>query len=248
LDAQSGSPQDHDQTAQSPPVRVVASGAHDGDDLLHLRRIGRVARPLLLGAWPAWNPRIVAGDRRRPARSSSSSDITPPRSRGGKRTRLSARAKRGPRLTHAGYPFAYGAAAKPDPPGLSRVPQGGSGGDRRGRTAVAAVVKRRNHIRRPGGRTPLCRGRGPRAAGPQTRSRPGYRNFARARARKSAERHPPAQPNGGEIGPEGMGWPLAASFAWTLVIMAPRLTAFVHGSWRYTGGFCTFPLPSIKPE
>jgi hypothetical protein len=83
LDAQSGSPQDHDQTAQSPPVRVVASGAHDGDDLLHLRRIGRVARPLLLGAWPAWNPRIVAGDRRRPARSSSSSDITPPRSRGG---------------------------------------------------------------------------------------------------------------------------------------------------------------------
>jgi len=48
--------------------------------------------------------------------------------------------------------------------------------------------------------------------------------------------------------PEEMAWPLAASFAWTLVIMAPRLKLLVHGSWRYTGGFCTFPLPSIKPE
>jgi hypothetical protein len=89
------------------------------------------------------------------------------------------------------------------------------------------------------------------APAPQDRrpgSRPGHRNFARARARKSAERHAPAQPNGGEIVPEEMDWPLAASFAWTLVIMAPRLKLFVHGSWRYTGGFCTFPLPSIKPE
>ena len=73
-------------------------------------------------------------------------------------------------------------------------------------------------------------------------------DFARARARKSADRHALAQPSGGEIGPEEMDWPLAASFAWTLVIMAPRLELFVHGSWRYTGGFCTFPLPSIKPE
>jgi hypothetical protein len=87
------------------------------------------------------------------------------------------------------------------------------------------------------------------APAPQDRrpgSRPRHRNFARARARKSAERH--VQPNGGEIAPEEMDWPLAASVAWTLVIMAPRLTALVHGSWRYTGGFCTFPLPSIKPE
>jgi hypothetical protein len=62
-------------------------------------------------------------------------------------------------------------------------------------------------------------------------------------------RHPPAQPGGGEIPPEGMGWPLAASFAWTLVISAPRLKLFVHGSWRYTGGFCTLPpCSTAKPE
>jgi hypothetical protein len=37
--------------------------------------------PLLRGGRPAWNAGIVAGDRRRPARSSSSSDMTPPRAR-----------------------------------------------------------------------------------------------------------------------------------------------------------------------
>jgi hypothetical protein len=40
LDAQSGSPQDHNQPAQPAAVRVVTSGAHHGDDLFHLRRIG----------------------------------------------------------------------------------------------------------------------------------------------------------------------------------------------------------------
>ena len=38
--------------------------------------------PLLRGGRPAWNPGIVADDRRRPARSSSSSDMVPPRARG----------------------------------------------------------------------------------------------------------------------------------------------------------------------
>jgi hypothetical protein len=53
-------------------------GAHDGDDLLHLRRISRIAQtPCSAGGRPAWNPGIVAGDRGRPARSSSSSDVTP---------------------------------------------------------------------------------------------------------------------------------------------------------------------------
>ena len=33
--------------AQPAAVRVVASGAHDGDDLLHLRRIGRIAKALV---------------------------------------------------------------------------------------------------------------------------------------------------------------------------------------------------------
>jgi hypothetical protein len=34
-------------------------------------------RPLLPGGRPAWNPGIVAGERRRPARSSNTSDMTP---------------------------------------------------------------------------------------------------------------------------------------------------------------------------
>src|SRR5215211_2163982 len=37
---------------------------------------------MLPGAWPVWNPGSVAADRRRPARSSRSSDMIPPRTRG----------------------------------------------------------------------------------------------------------------------------------------------------------------------
>jgi hypothetical protein len=37
LDAQHSTPQDHDQRAQPKAVRAVAGGAHDGDDLFHLR-------------------------------------------------------------------------------------------------------------------------------------------------------------------------------------------------------------------
>src|SRR3954471_22906075 len=37
--------------------------------------------PVLRGGRPAWNPGIVAGERRRPAASSSSSDTTAPRTR-----------------------------------------------------------------------------------------------------------------------------------------------------------------------
>jgi hypothetical protein len=40
-DAQPGSPHDHDQPAQPAAVRAIAGGAHHGDDLLELRRIGR---------------------------------------------------------------------------------------------------------------------------------------------------------------------------------------------------------------
>ena len=47
LDAQAGAPQDHDQPAQAATVRAVAGGAHDGDDLFDLRRIGRVAQALV---------------------------------------------------------------------------------------------------------------------------------------------------------------------------------------------------------
>jgi hypothetical protein len=43
LGAQPGAPRDHDQAAQPAAVRAIAGGAHDGDDLLILRRIGWVA-------------------------------------------------------------------------------------------------------------------------------------------------------------------------------------------------------------
>jgi hypothetical protein len=49
LDAQSRSPQDDDQTAQAAAVRAVTGRPHDGDDLFHLRRIGRISQPLV--AW-----------------------------------------------------------------------------------------------------------------------------------------------------------------------------------------------------
>jgi hypothetical protein len=49
LDPQSRTPENHDQTAQAAAVRTVAGGAHDSDDLLNLRRIGRVAQTLV--AW-----------------------------------------------------------------------------------------------------------------------------------------------------------------------------------------------------
>ena len=42
LDAQPGTPEDHDQATQASPVRVVAGRAHDGDDLLDLGRIGGI--------------------------------------------------------------------------------------------------------------------------------------------------------------------------------------------------------------
>jgi hypothetical protein len=51
LDAQPGAPEDHDQAAEAASVGAAASGAHDGDDLLHLRRVRRV--PQALVAWRA---------------------------------------------------------------------------------------------------------------------------------------------------------------------------------------------------
>jgi hypothetical protein len=44
LDAQPGPPHDHNQAAYAPTVPIVAGGAHDGDDLLDLWRVGRVAQ------------------------------------------------------------------------------------------------------------------------------------------------------------------------------------------------------------
>jgi hypothetical protein len=82
LDAQPGSPHDHDQSAKATAVRRVAGSAHDGDDLFDLRRIGRVTQALIAWSVTGVDSGIVAGDRRRPARSSRSSDMIPPRARG----------------------------------------------------------------------------------------------------------------------------------------------------------------------
>jgi hypothetical protein len=46
-DAQPGAPEQHDQRPQTGAVEPVARLAHDGDDLLHRGRIGRIAQPLV---------------------------------------------------------------------------------------------------------------------------------------------------------------------------------------------------------
>jgi hypothetical protein len=67
LDAQPSSLQDHDQPAQPAAVRVVAGGAHHGDDLLHLRRIARVSAV----------PCCAVVDRRESQASSPAIDVDP---------------------------------------------------------------------------------------------------------------------------------------------------------------------------
>jgi hypothetical protein len=42
LNAHAGAPEHDDQRAQPPTVAVVAGVAHDGDDLVDRRRVGRV--------------------------------------------------------------------------------------------------------------------------------------------------------------------------------------------------------------
>src|SRR5215217_2418456 len=64
LDAQPGAPHDHDESAEAPAVRPVPGGAHDGDDLFDLRRVGRVAQTLVAGSVAGVECRQVAGDQR----------------------------------------------------------------------------------------------------------------------------------------------------------------------------------------
>jgi hypothetical protein len=52
VDPQPCSPQEHDQRAEAAAVRTIACGAHDGDDLLHLGRIGRIPQPLVVRRTP----------------------------------------------------------------------------------------------------------------------------------------------------------------------------------------------------
>jgi hypothetical protein len=47
LDAQAGSPQQHDEPARATAMLSVPGRAHNSDDLFDLWRIGRVAQPLV---------------------------------------------------------------------------------------------------------------------------------------------------------------------------------------------------------
>jgi hypothetical protein len=50
VDTQAAAPEHDDQRAQAPPVAVLPGEAHDRDDLLDRRRVGRVAHPLICAA------------------------------------------------------------------------------------------------------------------------------------------------------------------------------------------------------
>src|SRR4051812_35231570 len=70
LDAKTGAPEHDDQPARPRAVQAVAAAAHDRDDLLGPRRVGRIPAPLLRAGRPARYPGTEAGERRRPRESS----------------------------------------------------------------------------------------------------------------------------------------------------------------------------------
>jgi hypothetical protein len=47
LDAQTGAPQHHDHRPDAPAVPVIRGVAQDRHDLVHRRRVGRIAHPLV---------------------------------------------------------------------------------------------------------------------------------------------------------------------------------------------------------
>ena len=65
VDAQAAAPEHDDQRAQAPPVAVLPGKAHDRDDLLDRRRVGRVALALIARR----TPRVIARKGRRRAAS-----------------------------------------------------------------------------------------------------------------------------------------------------------------------------------
>jgi hypothetical protein len=67
-DTQTGTPQDHHQRPQASTVRPITGRAHDCDDLLDPRRIGRIAKALVSRG----SPLVVAGHRGRRATMTSS--------------------------------------------------------------------------------------------------------------------------------------------------------------------------------
>jgi hypothetical protein len=155
------SPQDHDQGAEAAAVRMIAGGAHDGDDLLHLGRIGRLPQS------PVARRTSGVESRHRRWRATPAGAVeqqfglTPPRARGTNPTIRASRcaadqlAWRAPR-----YRFPHGAAPKAGSRALSRVPQ-----SRRVRSRASFVRPSRRGSRglsrRPmaGAIAPLRRGR-----------------------------------------------------------------------------------------
>jgi hypothetical protein len=99
--------------------------------------------PLLCGARPAWNPGIVAGERRRPARSSNSSDMTPPRAR--RASRRSASKQRGDAklLRMRNRRIRCEAAATRRSAAVSRVPRSGTAALHRTADGGAGSSRRR---------------------------------------------------------------------------------------------------------
>src|SRR5215204_6036500 len=102
-------------------MRSIPGATHDRDDLLDLRRVGRVAQTLV-----SWR---VAGveSRQRRRRSTSTGaveqelDMTPPRARENE-TRLSAPVNAADPAGPPRYRFQHRAAVKADPRQVSRLP------------------------------------------------------------------------------------------------------------------------------
>jgi len=57
LDAQAGAPEDDDHCSHTPAVSVIGRVAHHGNDLLHRRRVSRVADALVERRAPG----VIAG-------------------------------------------------------------------------------------------------------------------------------------------------------------------------------------------
>jgi hypothetical protein len=73
MDAQPGSPEHDNERTQATAVCCVAGGSHHGDDVLDGWRVGGIANALVARRSTGVEPGIVAGERRRPAASSSDS-------------------------------------------------------------------------------------------------------------------------------------------------------------------------------
>jgi hypothetical protein len=73
-DPQPTAPEHRDQRPDAPAVAVMTGLAHDDNDLLRTRRIRWILHAFVSAARPARYPGIVAGERRRPAASTSSAE------------------------------------------------------------------------------------------------------------------------------------------------------------------------------